>query len=187
MSRCVRADHPPSGTEPPGACVQALARRCAAAHALGHRASPHPIGLRGRRVLFCPAADHERQRFCCVGRCLGAGHLSGDRFEVCLVGSSCRFFPAGMQALGAVAAAARSGGAGAGDDAEPRRHDVDGERFEPVAARCPEPSRQPDVGLNGSRCHRTSRPVTRSRSAFRSQHRQLPAATTFRGAWCRNW
>jgi hypothetical protein len=60
MSRCVRADHLPSGTEPPGACVQALARRCAAAHAHGHRACPHPIGVRGRRVLSCPVADHER-------------------------------------------------------------------------------------------------------------------------------
>jgi hypothetical protein len=42
--------------------------------------------------------------------------------------AGCRLFVAGMQALGAVAAAARSGGAGAGDDAEPRRHDGDGPR-----------------------------------------------------------
>jgi hypothetical protein len=96
-----------------------------------------------------------------------------------------RFFAAGMRALGDVAAAARSGGAGAGDDAEPRRHDEDGERFEPVAGHCPEPSRQLDVGTNGSRCHTTPRPVTWSRSAFRSQHRQLPAPTTSRGAWGR--
>ena len=53
--------------------------------------------------------------------------------------------------LGTVPADAGTAGAGAGDDAEPRRHDLDGDRFEPVPARCPAPAGQLDVGIEPGR------------------------------------